>query len=111
MAFPSPPQPILKLNMFTAPPGKPVYYEDLYGERNPDEEFDRFPDVCEEESSSSYESDKPKSIPPGSPQKSSRQSPQEGFFARFRTPKRKEPAGESEDGSVKYGESKRKKGK
>jgi hypothetical protein len=85
--------------MFTTPLTTPVYYEDLYGKPNPDEEFDRFPDVCEEESSSSEESNKPKPT-----------SPQEGFFTRYRTPKRKEREGESEVGSAKSEEGKRKKG-
>ena len=57
-------------------PGLP-YYEDLYGQPNEDEAFDRFPDVCEEESSSSGENvnDTPQS-----------------FFARFSAPKRKKSA-------------------
>lgn len=36
-----------------------TYYEDLYGEVNEDEAFERFPDECEEESSSSEESESP----------------------------------------------------
>ncbi|KAF2173333.1 hypothetical protein M409DRAFT_17273 [Zasmidium cellare ATCC 36951] len=31
---------------------QPIYYEDLYGEMNKDEEFDRYPDKCETESES-----------------------------------------------------------
>jgi hypothetical protein len=90
------------LNMFTTPPTKPVYYEDLYRKPNPDEEFDRFLDVCEEESSNSEEG--------GKPNLTSLRSPQEGFFTRFQIPKRKERAGGSEVGSARFGESKRKKG-
>ena len=48
------------------------YYEDLYGQPNEDEAFDRFPDVCEEESSSGDENVE--------------HTPQ-SFFARFRAPK------------------------
>lgn len=40
-----PPSRQKKTNRFT-------YYEDLYGTRNGDEEFDRFPDECEDETDS-----------------------------------------------------------
>lgn len=36
-------------------PKKVVYYEDLYGERNEDEEVDQFPDSCESEIDSDEE--------------------------------------------------------
>ena len=52
-----------------------TYYEDLYGQPNEDEAFDRFPDVCEEEESSS--SDENVNDTP------------ESFFARFRGLKNK----------------------
>ena len=88
--------------MFTSPLTKPVYYEDLYGERNPDEEFDRLPDLCEEESTSGEESEKPKQTSP--------QPLQARFFARFRGPKRKQAESASEVESARFGEAKRKKG-
>lgn len=38
-------------------PKKKIYYEDLYGTRNEDEEFDRFPEACESEPDSDDEDD------------------------------------------------------
>lgn len=45
---------------FATPKSKPkeVYYEDLYGSPNEDEEFDRLPEACDEESGSEVEESK-----------------------------------------------------
>ena len=67
-------------------PTRLAYYEDLYGETNPDEEFDRFPDDCEEESSSS----EGESTTTNNNRESEKK--QEGFFARFRKRKPEQSA-------------------
>ena len=80
MVFLTPPTSTRKenKNTFMKPVKGLTYYEDLYGKLNEDETFDRFPDECEEESSSSDES---VNLTP------------ESFFARLRERKSKEPAG------------------
>jgi hypothetical protein len=77
MVFLTPPPSTRKEQSFMKPTGGLIYYEDLYGQPNEDEAFDRFPDECEEESSSGDESTNhtPKS-----------------FFARFHEPKNKKCA-------------------
>lgn len=47
--------------MFTTPKTKPekeIYYEDIYGSPNEDEELDRFPDACESDPDSEDEKGK-----------------------------------------------------
>lgn len=53
------------------------YYEDIYGKLNSDEEFDRFPDKCEEESSSEDDQASDNKL----------QETPRGFFKAFATPK------------------------
>lgn len=65
------------------PSNKLAYYEDYYGERNVDEEFDRFPDKCEDESSTEDDT-----YP--HPKKS---DVAVGFFKTFATPKGKDRPG------------------
>lgn len=75
MAFPTPPPSTRRL----------TYYEDLYGRRNEDEEFDRHPDHCEEETDSEADSSKV-------------EKDHTGFFAKFAapaTPKRYDHIGRS----------------
>ena len=55
MAFPTPPSSARRKNSSTEAFKKLPYYEDLYGERDADEEFDRFPDECEDETTSEDE--------------------------------------------------------
>lgn len=98
MVFITPPPSNRKPNMFSKSPNKPVYYEDLYGKLNSDEEFDRFPDDCDEESSSGGDDDKDEK----------EDKANEGFFARFRTPKRKHALGGQRSRNL--GENKRRKG-
>ena len=61
------------------PANKLRYYEDLYGERYEEEEFDRHPDVCEDESDSDDDQSKSAGTQPG-------------FFARFADPIRTKPS-------------------
>lgn len=56
MPYPTPP-PTVRKGMFTRT-RQPEYYEDLYGERNAEEAFDRHPDICESESDSEDEDTK-----------------------------------------------------
>lgn len=76
MAYQTPPSSVRRSTLLTDSRKMP-YYEDVYGKHNTDEEFDRFPDVCEEESSSE---DEPagKMMQPETPR---------GFFKAFTTPK------------------------
>ena len=50
MAYPTPPPTNSNFKKFLEPMNKLTYYEDLYGKRNEDEELDRFPDDCKDES-------------------------------------------------------------
>ena len=55
MALPTPPTPTPSPNKragFMEPLSKFIPFEDFYGQQNEDEQFDRFPDECEEEASS-----------------------------------------------------------
>ena len=84
-------------------PTRLEYYEDLYGEANPDEEFDRFPDDCEEESSSS----EGESTTTNNNRESEKK--QEGFFARFRKRKPEQSASDLVESRV-FGKGKRSEG-
>lgn len=70
-----------KQKAFMKPANRFTYYEDLYGERNEDEEFDRFPDACEDEIDTEDERNMSERRPAYEPGGSN------GFFARFATPK------------------------
>lgn len=56
MSYSTPPSTVRK-GIFTRT-RQPEYYEDLYGERNAEEAFDRHPDICESESDSEDEDTK-----------------------------------------------------
>ena len=52
MALPTPPSSAAKSGKFMEPANKLTTYEDFYSQRNEDEDFDRFPDSCEDETDS-----------------------------------------------------------
>lgn len=60
MAFPSTTASAREQPRFMAGEFKLPYYEDLYGKHNEDEEFDRFPDECQESSSDEETKNRPK---------------------------------------------------
>lgn len=98
MALPTPPPTDRKVNRFMEPANKLSYYEDLYGERNEDEEFDRHPDDCEDETDSDDNEGKNKNA-----------NAQPGFFARFAKPNKKKPfvqTGYNGYGKIKTGQGK-----
>lgn len=51
MPLPTPPQP-LKRGLFATSQKAPVYYEDVYGHLNSDEELEGGPQLCESDSES-----------------------------------------------------------
>lgn len=79
MAFPTPPPSAARAKTFMESSKKLEYYEDLYGQRNEDEDFDRFPDQCEDETDGDEE-----------PDVNGRRRVQLGFFKKFAHPKPKE---------------------
>ncbi|KAK3704271.1 hypothetical protein LTR37_013945 [Vermiconidia calcicola] len=75
MAYATPPSTGRKASKFMEPSNRLSYFEDFYGKPNEDEEFDRFPDLCEDETDSD-----------GS--KPSEQNP--SFFSKIMKPKPKQ---------------------
>ena len=75
MALPTPPPSVVKVNKFMDPNDKFTYYEDIYGKRSEDEDFDRFPDQCEDEMEEETD-------------QNGRSRVQLGFFKKFAQPKK-----------------------
>lgn len=59
-----------------APVNKLLYYEDIYGSQDPDEEIESFPDQCEDDTSSDEDDTHPATT-----------STKNSFFSPFTTPK------------------------
>jgi hypothetical protein len=88
-------------------PTRLEYYEDIYDETIPDEEFDRFPDALPDREGEFSSSDGESA---GSNENSESENKLEGFFAGFRKTKPEQSVRELVE-RRKYGRTKRRKGK
>ena len=77
MTLLTPPPSAIKANKFMDPNNKFTYYEDIYGRRNEDEDFDRSPDQCEDEIEEATDQNGGSRV-------------QLGFFEKFAEPKKME---------------------
>lgn len=60
MAYPTPPPTSKKTNRFMEPTNKLTYYEDVYGNRNEDEDLKGNADACEDDTESEDDGGQPK---------------------------------------------------